>query len=165
LLVIITINSGTFLFALDNTIVADIQPAIVDTFGPSAVSKVPWLANAFSLAAASLLLLWGKFYATFNSKWLYIISVIILETGSALCGGAPSMDALIFGRAVTGLGAIGVYIGVMSIISENTTDKERPMYLGLTGTMWGFASVLGPVLGGAFTVSAGGWRWVTCSPT
>ena len=156
-----TINSGTFLFALDNTIVADIQPAIVNTFGPSSVGKVPWLANAFSLAAASLLLLWGKFYATFNSKWLYIISVIILEAGSALCGGAPSMDALIFGRAITGLGSIGVYIGVMSIISENTTDKERPTYLGLTGTMWGFASVLGPVLGGAFTASAGGWRWVT----
>ena len=129
------------------------------------MSKVPWLANGFSLAAASLLLLWGKFYATFNSKWLYIISVIILEVGSTVCGAAPSMNALIFGRAVTGLGSIGVYIGVMSIISQNTTDKERPMYLGLTGTMWGFASVLGPVLGGAFTASAGGWRWVTHKPT
>jgi len=70
------------------------------------------------------------------------------------------MDALIVGRAIAGLGAIGIYIGVLAIIAANTSDKERPTYIGLAGAMWGFASVLGPVLGGAFTASAGGWRWV-----
>jgi MFS family permease len=130
------------------------------------VAKVPWLANAFALAAAAFLLPWGKMFATFNSKYLYIIAVIIFETGSALCGGAPTMDALIVGRAIAGFGAIGIYIGVMAILSANTSDKERPTYLGLAGAMWGLASVLGPVLGGAFVASAGGWRWVfpdTCS--
>lgn len=160
---VLTINLGTFLFALDNTIVADIQASIVDTYGHGTVSKVPWLANAFALAAASCLLPWGKFYATFNTKWLYIISVIIFEAGSALCGGAPSMNALIVGRAIAGFGAIGIYLGVMAIISANTTDKERPTYVGLGGVCWGFASVLGPVLGGAFVASAGGWRWVRSS--
>lgn len=160
MLVVITINFGTFLFALDNTIVADIQAAIVVTFGSGTASKVPWLANAFALAAASLLLPWGRLYSLFNSKHLYISSVVIFEAGSALCGAAPNMDALIVGRAIAGIGAIGIYLGVMAIISGNTTDKERPTYLGATGAMWGFASVLGPVLGGAFVASAGGWRWV-----
>lgn len=50
--------------------------------------------------------------------------------------------------------------GVLSIIASNTSDHERPTYIGLAGAMWGLASVLGPVLGGAFTASAGGWRWV-----
>jgi MFS family permease len=157
--VVVTINFGTFLFAIDNTIVADIQAAIVISFGAGTVTKVPWLANAFALAAASLLLPWGRLYALFNSKHLYISSVIIFEAGSALCGGAPNMDALIVGRAIAGIGAIGIYLGVMAIISANTTDKERPTYLCATGAMWGFASVLGPVLGGAFVASAGGWRW------
>jgi MFS family permease len=160
-LVILTINSGTFLFALDNTIVADIQPAIVLTFGNGATEKIAWLANAFALAAASLLLPWGKMYHVFDSKWLYILSVTIFETGSALCGGAPNMDALIVGRAIAGFGAIGIYLGVLEIISANTSEKERPTYFGLAGAMWGFASVLGPVLGGAFVASAGGWRWVS----
>jgi len=159
-LVILTINSGTFLFALDNTIVADIQPAIVESYGNGAVSKIPWLGNAFALAAASFLLPWGKMYATFDSKYLYILSVLLFEVGSALCGGAPSMDALIVGRAIAGFGAIGIYIGVLEIIASTTTDKERPTYVGLAGAMWGLASVLGPVLGGAFVASAGGWRWV-----
>src|ERR1700737_3918456 len=130
-----------------NTIFADIQPAIIETFGAGAVSKYAWLANAFALAAASLLLAWGKFYSLFNSKWLYIASIITFETGSTICGAAPNMDSLIVGRAIAGIGGIGMYQGVLAIIGANTTDKERPTYFGLTGAMWGFASVLGPVIG------------------
>lgn len=40
---------GLFLFALDNTIVADVQPAIVDEF--HSVDKIQWLATAFFLSA------------------------------------------------------------------------------------------------------------------
>ena len=109
----------------------------MDDYGAGSVSKLPWLANAFALAAASLLLFWGKIFATFNSKWLFILSVVIFEAGSALCGAAPNMDALIIGRAVAGAGAIGIYIGVMTIVSGNTTDKERPTYLGLSGNSLG----------------------------
>jgi MFS family permease len=156
----LAINSGTFLFALDNTIVADIQGAVVTTYGSGAIAKISWLPNAFALASASLLLAYGKLYTIFDSKWLYITSVVIFEAGSALCGGAPNIDALIVGRAIAGSAAIGIYIGVMAIISANTTDQERPTYIGFIGAMWGFASVLGPVLGGAFVASAGGWRWV-----
>ena len=47
---------STFLFALDNTIVADIQPAIVDRFGE--VSKISWLAVAFLVAAIGTNLFW-----------------------------------------------------------------------------------------------------------
>jgi hypothetical protein len=41
---------GLFLFALDNTIVADVQPAIVDDF--QSVDKISWLATGFFMAAA-----------------------------------------------------------------------------------------------------------------
>ena len=43
---------GLFLFALDNTIVADIQPAIVDEF--QSVDKISWLATAFFMGAAGM---------------------------------------------------------------------------------------------------------------
>lgn len=121
---------------------------------------MPWLANAFALTVAAFLLPWGKLYATFNSKWLFITSVGLFEAGSAICGAAPTMNALIGARVLAGIGAIGIYIGVISIISANTTDMERPIYLGLTGAMWGLASVIGPIVGGGFVASAGGWRWV-----
>lgn len=55
-LVVVSILISTFLFALDNTIVADIQPAIVKRFGD--ITKLPWLSAAFFLAAAGTNLFW-----------------------------------------------------------------------------------------------------------
>lgn len=46
----------------------------------------------------------GKLYGIFSVKWLYIGSIVIFEAGSALCGGAPTMNAMIVGRAIAGFG-------------------------------------------------------------
>lgn len=55
-LAVFSVLVSTFLFALDNTIVADIQPAIVDSFGQ--VSKLSWLSVAFLVAAIATNLFW-----------------------------------------------------------------------------------------------------------
>jgi Major Facilitator Superfamily len=108
-LVVISILSSIFLFSLDNTIVADIQPAIVETFGD--VGKLPWLSVGFLLGAASTNLIWGKIYTRFNGKWAYIGCVIFFEVGSAICGGANNMNTLIVGRVICGVSSnIGLYI-------------------------------------------------------
>ena len=56
ILVVISILTSTFLFGLDNTIVADVQPAIVSQFG--SVNKLAWLSVAFLFSAASTTLFW-----------------------------------------------------------------------------------------------------------
>ncbi|PVH68205.1 hypothetical protein DL98DRAFT_441745 [Cadophora sp. DSE1049] len=48
----------------------------------------------------------------FNAKWTYILCVALFEVGSAIYGAAPSMDALIVGRAICGVGGSGMYVGV-----------------------------------------------------
>ena len=67
----------------------------------------------------------GQFCAIFNAKWLYIISVAIFEIGSAVCGAAPNMNALIIGRMVAGIGAVGIYTGSIFLISVSTSVQER----------------------------------------
>lgn len=156
-LVVVSMLSSIFLFSLDNTIVADIQHAVVEDFDD--ISKLPWLAGAFLMGAAATNLVWGKIYAGFEAKSMYLACVVLFEVGSALCGGAPSMNALIVGRAIAGVGGSGLYIGVMTLISVTTSLHERPMYVGLTGLVWGIGTVLGPIVGGAFTDSSAGWRW------
>lgn len=44
-------------------------------------------------------------------------------------------------------------------MSSLTTEVERATYFGLSGLMWGAGTVLGPIIGGAFTSSSAGWRW------
>lgn len=155
--VVAAILSSTFLFALDNTIVADIQPVIVTHF--DSVGKLSWLSVAFLIGAAATNLVWGKIFGQFNAKWTYILCVVLFEAGSALCGGAPTMDALIVGRAICGVGGSGMYVGVMTLLAATTTMHERPMYVGGTGLTWGLGTVLGPIIGGAFTDSSAGWRF------
>jgi MFS family permease len=156
-LVVISILSSIFLFALDNTVVADIQPAIIANFGE--IQKLPWLTGAFLIGSASTNLVWGKIYGQMEAKTTYILSVLVFEVGSALCGAAPSMNALIVGRVIAGVGGSGMYVGVMTLLSVTTSIQERPMYVGLTGLLWGIGTVLGPIIGGAFTDSSAGWRW------
>lgn len=50
----------------------------------------------------------GKIYGQFNAKWLYLTCVFLFEVGSAVCGAAPTMDALIGGRVLAGLGGAGL---------------------------------------------------------
>ncbi|CZT07193.1 related to major facilitator (MFS1) transporter [Rhynchosporium agropyri] len=155
--VVLAILSSTFLFALDNTIVADIQPVIVKQF--DSVSKLSWLSVSFLIGAAATNLLWGKIFGQFEAKWTYILCVFLFELGSAVCGAAPNMNALIIGRAICGVGGSGMYVGVMTLLAATTTIHERPMYVGGTGLTWGVGTVLGPIIGGAFTDSSAGWRW------
>lgn len=113
---------------------------------------------AFALGGI-VILPWGKAYTTFNIKWLYISHVILFEVGSALCGGAPNMNALIVGRTIAGIGGSGMYSGCLTYLSVTTSNTERPLYMASVIIMWGLGTVLGPVVGGAFADSSATWRW------
>ncbi|RAH71715.1 putative MFS drug efflux transporter [Aspergillus aculeatinus CBS 121060] len=155
---VVAILSSVFLYALDQTIVADVQPNIIYDF--NSIDKLPWLSVAFLLGSASTNLFWGRVYGQFNPKWIYVLCVGVFEVGSAVCGAAPNMDCLIVGRAIAGLGGGGMYLGVMMMLSIFTTPTERPKYIGVIGAVFGIGTVLGPVIGGAFADhESATWRW------
>ncbi|PVH99814.1 putative MFS drug efflux transporter [Periconia macrospinosa] len=154
---VLSIFSSVFLYALDNTIVATIQPAIINDLGH--LEKLPWVSVAFQVSSVALDLTWGKLYGKFDGKILFLLSVFIFEVGSALCGAAPTIDAEIVGRAICGAGGIGIYMGALNLLAVTTTNKERPVYISLMGICWGAGTVLGPVVGGAFADSSATWRW------
>ncbi|KAL7907494.1 major facilitator superfamily domain-containing protein [Trichoderma velutinum] len=156
-IVVVAILSSIFLYALDNTVVADITPAAVNDLGD--IEELPWLSVGFLLGGTAVVLPFGRLYGLFNAKWLYILSSILFNIGSALCGAAPTMKALIVGRVLAGMGGNGMYLGVITLLSVNTSDKERPGYLSFVGLIWGIGTVLGPVIGGAFAESKATWRW------
>ena len=153
----IAILSSIFLYALDATVVAVIQARIVQEF--DALDDLAWVSAGFVTSATATNMVWGQIYSQFNSKWLYIFNVVLFEIGSAICGAAPGINAMIVGRVICGVGGSGLYVGVMTLISVTTTMAERPIYVSGTGLTWGMGIVLGPVVGGAFQESSVGWRW------
>lgn len=87
--------------------------------------------SRFQIGGVAVVLPFSRLYALFDAKWLYVSFVTIFLAGSALCGGAPNMNAFIVGRVIAGVGGIGIYLGVMTLLSVNTSLTERPIYLGL----------------------------------
>lgn len=98
-------------------------------------------------------------YSNFDLKIIFIASIILFEVGSALCGAAPNMNALIVGRAIAGLGGSGIFLGTLNFFSLTTSQQERGNYIAGIGAVWGTGAVLGPVVGGGFAVSSATWRW------
>lgn len=109
ILVCLAIFSGNILYGLDTTIAADIQAAVSETY--SNVTLLGWLGVGFCLGSTVMILPLGKAYARFDNKWVFVACLTMFAAGSALCGAAPDMNAMIVGRVWAGAGGAGVYLG------------------------------------------------------
>ncbi|KAM5490307.1 hypothetical protein MaudMau93_002505 [Microsporum audouinii] len=156
-LAVIVLLASAFLYGLDTTIVADVQAPVVEQFG--AVQKLSWLGSGFPLGSVATILPIGALYNIFSIKAIYIASIVLFEAGSALCGAAPNMNALIIGRVVAGIGGSGMYLGVLTYFSVFVPERRQPLYVSTSGFVWGLGTVIGPVIGGLFAHSKATWRW------
>lgn len=113
---------------------------------------------AYLLTTASFTLFFGRLYTHFNLKLIYLCAIGVFEIGSLICGVAPNSVAFIVGRAIAGLGSAGLFSGALLIIAHSTPLVKRAAYTGIMSSMYGVASVCGPLIGGAFTDHVT-WRW------
>ncbi|KAJ7234023.1 major facilitator superfamily domain-containing protein [Mycena haematopus] len=117
-----------------------------------------WVATSFVLAQSSFLLFFGQVLRIFPAKWVLSATIAIFELGSLVCALAHSMGTLIAGRTVSGVGAAGMTVGMLQVITQATRLEDRPKYMGMLGGVFALSSIIGPLIGGALTDHVT-WRW------
>jgi EmrB/QacA subfamily drug resistance transporter len=147
---------GIFLIALDQTILATALPKIVTHF--NALSQVTWVSSGFILTQTAFMPFFGQVTSLFIPKYVFLVGIVTFEVGSVLCAAAPDIQVLILGRALAGVGASGLMVSMVTLMTEIVTLDKRPMLMGIFGSVFGLASVVGPLIGGAFTDHVT-WRW------
>jgi len=145
------------LASLDSTIVATALPTIVGELG--GVGHLAWVVTAYLLAQTVVTPLYGKLGDLYGRKRVLQSAVVIFLLGSALCGLARSLEALIAFRALQGLGGGGLMVSSMAAVGDVIPPRERGRYQGIFGAVFGLSSVAGPLIGGFFTSNLT-WRWI-----
>ncbi|TFK32485.1 iron permease [Crucibulum laeve] len=144
------------LSALDLTAVSTALPTIVDELhGKDFI----WVGTAYMIASTAILPLVGGLVSSFGRKPLLLIFTSFFAIGSAVCGAAKSMDMLIAGRAIQGIGGGGCISVTEIIYADLVPLPERGKFLGIISMVWAFACAIGPPIGGSLAQS-GSWRWL-----
>ena len=148
---------GTFLAAIETTVVAAAMPTVADQLG--GLSYYSWVFSAYLLTSTVSIPLWGKLSDLYGRRRFYLWCIGLFLVGSALSGAAQTMPQLILFRAVQGFGAGGLLPLGMSVLGDLYTLEERGRMQGLLSGVWGVASIVGPLTGG-YVTELFSWRWV-----
>lgn len=155
-LVFVSIVATLFIAALDQTIISTLLTVIGNKF--DAFSRVGWLTTGYMLPMTCLAPSYGKLSVAFGRKYTLAAAIVVFEIGSLVSALATSMDMLIGGRVIQGIGGGAIQAVLVVVLLESVPIDKRALAMALIGMTFAVASVCGPFVGGAFTTHVT-WRW------
>jgi EmrB/QacA subfamily drug resistance transporter len=150
--------SGTFLVALDLSIVNVAFPSISRSFPEASTATLSWVLSAYSVVFGALLLGAGRIADRSGRRRAFLAGLAVFGAGSALCGLAPTAGLLIAGRVVQAVGAALIMPAALALLLVASPAEARPRAVAAWGGISALAVALGPSVGSVL-ISAGGWRW------
>lgn len=156
LTVLVGLMLGMLVAALSQTIVATALPTIVGELGGQ--DQLAWVVSATLLTSTASTPIWGKLSDLYGRKVMFQSAIGIFLVSSLASGFAQNMGQLVGFRAVMGLGVGGLMALSQAIIGDVVSPRERGRYQGYIGSVFGLATVAGPLVGG-FLVEQLSWRW------
>lgn len=155
LLVMCSIWFGTFLAALDSTIVATLSAPISASF--NSLSLLSWIASAYFIANAALQPISGRLTDILSRRTGLIFSNVFFAAGNLICGLATSEWVMIFGRIIAGMGGGGLNAISTFVGSDLVPLRRRGVWQGFGNISFGLGATLGGVFGGWIN-DTWGWR-------
>lgn len=157
-MVLVAIGAGSFMSALDGSIVNTVLPVLRTVFN-SDVATIEWVVTVYLLVLSALLLTFGRLGDLRGHKTIYLWGFAIFVGSSALCGLAWSSTALVVFRGLQAIGGAMLASNSAAIVTGNIAPEQRGRAFGMVSTMTYLGLTVGPSLGGWLT-QAFGWRTI-----
>ncbi|KAI1800539.1 MFS general substrate transporter [Daldinia bambusicola] len=154
----LAINILVLLFSLDATTLAVAIPGIAEELHGSTLESF-WAGIAYYLGLVVSLPLFASISDVFGRKPPLYVAFLLFTAGALSFSLAKNMAAVIAGRVVQGLGGGGLDVLGEIIVSDMTSLKERPLYLGIMALPIAIGSIIGPTIGALFSDYVT-WRWI-----
>lgn len=156
--VLLSVGLGTFMSALDASVVNTVLPVIrADYHVP--VEVIQWVSTTYLLIMGSLLLSFGRLGDLRGHKRVYLAGLMVFVPASVLCGISSSVEMLIAARVIQGIGAAIVVSNAPAILIGSVHPSRIGHALGLQAAMTSIGLALGPSLGGWLT-DQWGWKMI-----
>jgi len=155
--VLVSVALSSFMVALDVTALNVALPSIGRDLA-TGMDRLQWIAGAYTLVFASLLLSAGALSDRLGAKKVFLFALLVFTSSSLACGLAQGVVELIAARAIQGIGAALMLPSSMALLVEAYPDpKARAKAVALWGGISALALVSGPLLGGML-VELVDWR-------
>ena len=158
--VLLVLFLGVLMGALDIAIVSPALTPIQNYFGVDERAK-SWIFTIYVLFSLIGTPLMAKLSDVSGRRLIYILDITIFAIGSLIVALAPHtlFGVLLFGRAMQGFAAGGVFPVASAVIGDSFPPEKRGSALGLIGAVFGLAFLVGPILGGII-MSFTTWQWL-----
>ncbi|MBV9355977.1 MAG: MFS transporter [Chloroflexi bacterium] len=152
-------GAAAFMTTLDASIVNISLPTIARAFGVPVTGSLEWVLIGYLVVIAATLLSLGRLADMLGRKPIFLAGVALFSLGSALCGAAPTLVALIGARLLQGLGATCIFAVNMAMVTQAFPAAERGRALGINAVLVALGVSTGPTVGGIITQYLT-WRWI-----
>src|SRR3954449_1919553 len=173
---------GSIMTILDTTIVN----VALDTLArelDSTLSQIQWVVTGYMLSLAAVIPLTGWAARRFGAKRVYLTSLVVFTTGSALCGLASSTEELKLFRVLQGVGG-GMILPIGQVMMVEAARNPRmgpgvdcslpvgrlmvaeaagPSRMGRVMSIVAVPAMLAPIFGptiGGLILDNTTWRWI-----
>lgn len=145
----------TSLASFESTVVSTAMPTIIGDL--NGLPLYSWVFSIYLLASTVSMPVYGRLADIYGRRRILLTAIALFLLGALACALAHSMPQLILARGLQGLGAGGLIPIALTVSGDLYSLAERARIQGLFSSVWGLASLVGPLVGAAMTVSLG-WR-------
>ncbi|KAH9962027.1 major facilitator superfamily domain-containing protein [Lactifluus volemus] len=154
--IIFSLALSVLLTAVEFTAIGAALPTIIrDLKGEQFI----WVGSAYALGSTALVPLCGGLTQIIGRRPIMLTALFLFALGSTISGAASSMNMLIAGRTIQGLGAGAITASMQIMLSDLVTLRERGTFSGFMALSWAIGGGVGPVIGGSLA-QQGQWRWI-----